>query len=129
MKKVFISYSHQDSQWKDRLVKHLKVIESKDYCDLWYDGKIQPGDDWYKEIYNALKEAQIIIMMISTAFLASHFIKTEEVPRILEKLQKGGIRVIPVIVSHCAWKTVPWLASIQVILFKGKPLSILKGDE
>ena len=29
MKRVFISYSHKDEEWKDRLVTHLGVLEKQ----------------------------------------------------------------------------------------------------
>ena len=33
----FISYSHQDESWKDRLVKYLKVLQIGDILEIWDD--------------------------------------------------------------------------------------------
>jgi hypothetical protein len=44
--KIFISYSHKDEGWKDKLRSHLGVIE-KDRFNLWDDRRIQTGEDWY----------------------------------------------------------------------------------
>ncbi len=123
MNKIFISYSHKDEEWKDRLVKHLKVLEMEGYCSLWDDREIKVGDDWLPDIKKALNEAQVIIMMISADFLISGFIRGTEVPRALERRQKEGVRVIPVVVKPCVWNRVDWLASIQLFPKDGKALS------
>ena len=42
---VFISYSHKDEEWKDRLVTHLGVLEQAGILDVWEDRRIEAGDD------------------------------------------------------------------------------------
>jgi len=126
MSKIFISYSHKDEKWKDKLVEHLQVLELEGYCSLWDDRKIEMGVDWFPEIEKALQEAGIAVLLISAHFLTSKFIREQEVPRILERRRKEGLRVIPIIVEPCPWKKVEWLASIQLLPKDGKPLSIRK---
>jgi tetratricopeptide (TPR) repeat protein len=128
MSKIFISYSHKDEEWKDKVVSYLKNLEMKDYCNFWDDRKIEVGDDWFIEIETALNEAHIAIMMITTDFLASNFIRNEEIPRILYRRRKEGLRVIPLIVKPCNWRSVQWLESIQVTPKDGKPLSVGNND-
>ncbi|MCP4108009.1 MAG: toll/interleukin-1 receptor domain-containing protein [Desulfobacteraceae bacterium] len=121
--KLFISYSHQDEKWKDRLMKQLKVLEMEGYYGLWEDRQIEVGDDWLPEIENALNEACMAVMMISADFLISNFIRTKEIPRILERRKEEGLRVFPIIVKPCPWTKVQWLSSIQVRPKDGKPLA------
>jgi hypothetical protein len=113
MKKIFISYSHKDERWKDLLVRHLKVLALEGLCDIWDDREIKVGDDWKPAIENALNQAHIAILMVSADFLGSNFIRTEEVPRLIERRRNQGIWVIPLFVSPCPWKKVLWLAAIQ----------------
>jgi hypothetical protein len=75
MKRIFISYSHQDKDWKDRLVKHLGVLEQEGFCRLWHDRKIELGNDWDPEIEKELNQADAAIMLISPDFFDSDFIK------------------------------------------------------
>jgi hypothetical protein len=75
MSKIFISYSHKDKAWKDKLVDHLKVFEIEGYLSLWDDQKIETGNDWFPEIEKALQEANIVVMLISVHFLTSNFIR------------------------------------------------------
>ena len=40
---VFISYSHKDETWKDRLVTHLGVLQREGLLDTWDDRQIGAG--------------------------------------------------------------------------------------
>lgn len=42
---VFISYSHKDEEWKDRLQTHLDVLGVEGLLDVWEDRQISAGDD------------------------------------------------------------------------------------
>ncbi len=88
MNKIFISYSHKDGEWKDRLLVQLRVLEKQGFLETWDDSRIKTGDDWFPEIEKALEEANIAILMISADFLASDFILGEEIPRLLENRRK-----------------------------------------
>ncbi len=59
--------------------------------------------------------------------LTSNFILKTEVPTLMEKRDKEGVRIIPLIVKPCAWKIVPWLARLQCRPKDGRALSA--GDE
>lgn len=120
---VFISYSHKDEEWKNRLETHLRVLEIQELLSVWEDRQIEAGDDWYPEIENAINNATIAILMISANFLTSKFIVGEEVPKLLERREKEGIRVIPVIVKPCTWARVSWLSKIQARPKDGRALS------
>jgi hypothetical protein len=100
MNEIYISYSHKDEEWKNRLVKHLRVLEKKSDITVWDDKKnIKPGEQWNRDIQipfeKALKEAQIIIILISEAFLTSEFFSREvEVPLALHRRENEGVHVI-----------------------------------
>jgi nucleoside 2-deoxyribosyltransferase len=77
---VFISYSHSDAEYLDRLLVHLKPLEKEDLIDLWVDTRLRAGDRWRKEIDNALQRAMVAILLVSADFLASDFITDNELP-------------------------------------------------
>ena len=89
----------------------------------WDDRRIQAGDDWFKEIQDAMERASIVVLLVSTDFLASEFIRHEEVPPLLERRRKSGLRVIPVFVGPSNWQEIPWLSAIQGRPKDGRPLS------
>lgn len=126
--KVFISYSHRDEIWKDRLLRHLNVAGREGAFDLWDDRRLQAGDDWYAEIVKAIEGCDVAILLISADFLNSDFIVREEVPRLLEKHAKERARVFPVILKSCLWKKIPWLSRLNARPTDGDPLSRRRGN-
>ena len=120
---VFISYSHKDEAWKDRLVSHLGVLQYEGLLDLWDDRRIGAGEDWEKEIEEAMAKANVAILLVSRHFFTSNFILEEEVPHLMERREKEGIRIFPIIAEPCAWKQVEWLSRMNLRPKDGKPLS------
>jgi hypothetical protein len=90
---------------------------------VWSDREIDPGEDWLPAIRTAISRSRVAILVISADFLNSPFIRSEEVPRFLERRQADGLIVIPVIARPCAWTAVDWLASIQCYPEGGRALS------
>lgn len=55
----------------------LKPSKAYDF-ELWRDTNILPGEDWHKEIKNALSKCGLGLLLISPEFLGSKFIAEEE---------------------------------------------------
>ncbi len=68
---VFISYSHQDERWKDRLVRHLRVLDAEWSLEIWNDRQIAAGSDWQPAIQQAMERAAAAVFLISADFLTS----------------------------------------------------------
>ena len=110
--RVFISYSHADRRWKERLATHLRDLPGQ--IEVWEDGRIDAGSEWNPEIEKAIDQAGIAVLLVSDNFLASPFILEHEVPRLRERQKNQNVRVMPLIVAPCKWEEVPWLAELQV---------------
>ena len=68
----------------------------------------------YSELLRAsLNLADVAIMLISDDFLTSDFICNKEIPTLLERREREGVRVVPLIVESCPWQAVGWLSAIQ----------------
>jgi len=120
--KVFISYSHKDEAWKERLVTQLNVLGEQGLLDIWDDTRIDGGDDWFPKIQEAMESAAVAILLVSADSLTSKFILRKEVPPLLERRAKEGLLLLPLIVRPCPWQEVSWLARLQARPRKGKPL-------
>ena len=118
--KLFISYSHSDEAWKDKLVRHLGFLPNRPMA--WHDRNISGGDDWEQLIHDAMDQADLAVLMVTADFLSSDFIRTVEVPRLLERYRAGELRLYPVIISRCAWKRMEWLMPLQCRPKDGVPL-------
>src|SRR5215212_5361993 len=112
---VFISYSHKDEkQWKDRLTKQLGVLRAQGLINIWDDRQIAAGADWHNNIQDAMKVASIAVILISANSLTSDYILNEEVPPLIERSAKGGVRIFPLVVEPCAWQAVKWLRAMNL---------------
>ena len=67
--------------------------------------------------------AKIAVLLISADFLTSEFIRTEEVPRLMDKHVSAGMTIYPLLVRDCAWQAVPWLAAMQLRPRNAKPVA------
>lgn len=124
---VFISFSHKDERWKDRLGEHLGVLAMEGLLDVWDDRRITAGQDWLPEVEKAMAAARVAVLLISASFLTSKFIPGEEVPRLLQRRIEEGLMVLPVIVRDCPWRRVAWLESIQSRPRDGRALASFRG--
>ena len=120
---IFISYSHKDVEWKNRLETHLRGLQLQDRLDFWSDEKIGIGDAWLEKIQAAMNAASVAVLLVSPDFLASEFIVREEVKRLLERREKEKLPLLPILVRSCFWKRVPWLVQTQMRPRNGIPLS------
>jgi hypothetical protein len=119
---VFIGYSHRDKDYLDRLQEHLKPEVHAGTISLFDDTKIKPGDNWKKEIKQALESTQVAILLVSVSFLASDFVVEEELPKLLAAAEERGTRILPVILTPCSFHRTK-LSRFQAINDPTKPLS------
>ncbi|MGE3507930.1 MAG: TIR domain-containing protein [Vicinamibacterales bacterium] len=122
---VFVSYSHADEPWKDRLLRHLGGLRDAGRISIWDDRRIDPGGAWYEAITQAMDGARVAICLISERFLASDFCAREEIPHLLRRREEGGLVLIPVLLRPCAWRAVWWVRPIQMLPRDGRSL---EGD-
>ena len=82
---IFLSYSHADADWRDRLVRHLRIPFKQELLEFWDDRKIGAGDDWRREIQQALARADAAILLVSASSMGSDFILDIEVPQLISR--------------------------------------------
>ena len=98
---VFISYSHADRAWMERLKRMMAPLlrGSGQELRLWDDSRIEAGMKWREEIETALAEAKVALLLVSDAFLASEFVMGQEVPQLLAAAKAEGVPVLWVSLS------------------------------
>lgn len=119
--KVFISYSHNDIAWLERLQVHLKPLERDGFIERWDDTCIKPGEKWLAEIEKALDRAQVAVLLVSADFLASDFIANNELPPLLESAEREGTVILSIILSPCLIEQSP-LVQFEAVNFPNQPL-------
>ena len=97
---IFISYSHQDAEWLDKVKTHLKGLSHfYDSVDVWDDRRLRPSDKWKEDISEALTKSNVALLLVSASFMASDFIQNNELQPILKNAENNGVKVIPIFVS------------------------------
>lgn len=126
---IFISYSHADKKWLDKLERHLKVLKRFiGSIEYWDDKKLKGGDKWKEVIEKAINKANVAILLVSTDYLSSDFIATDELPPLLRKAEEEGCRILPLIVAPCAF-TLSELSDFQAINDPEKTLADMEDNE
>ncbi len=94
----------------------------------WHDRKLEPGDAWKDEIDRHLTSADIVLLLVSSDFIASDYCWGEEMTKALARHARDEARVIPVILRHCRWRSTP-LASLQAVPKDAKPIKSWPGED
>jgi hypothetical protein len=102
---VFISYSHEDADAFEQLIKMLAPVRRK--LNVWHDRMIEPGARWREEIKNALATAKAAILLVSPDFLNSDFILRDELPPLLHAAETDGCRILWIKLKDCLVSATP----------------------
>ena len=123
--RVFISYSHVDRRFLDRLHVFLRPLERKGLVDWWDDTRLKAGSNWREEIRQAVASAKVAVLLISADFFASEFIQTNELPPLLEAARQDDAVLLSVILQPVNLGDSP-LAEFQAINDPQRPLGKLR---
>ena len=106
--KLFISYAREDKEYKDQLVVHLKGLTRRGVIESWHDGQLVAGQEWNDEIVRNLREARVVLLLISPYFIDSDYISEVELAQAGERYERGEVSVIPVLVRNVhGWESEP----------------------
>jgi len=96
-KKIFLSYAHRDEQYKKELDTHFAALKRSGLVETWQDREIMAGEDWDKVIKEAIRQSDIVLLMLSPDFMASDYIWSTELPA----AEEHGTEIIPLFIRPC----------------------------
>lgn len=96
--RIFVSYSHHDTQYKDELLKRLKIISRQAEIDAWDDGQLLAGDTIDSAIRVQLDSADIVCMLISPDFIASDYCYSQEMKQAMANAEQRHTRIVAIII-------------------------------
>jgi hypothetical protein len=118
---VFISASHKDTEWGERL---KAALETDGRTEWWDDSRVTTGGNWGHEIQEALTRASAAVVLLSPDYLASKNAMPELATLAKRGADWGGGLLFPIVVHDCAWEDIEQLRDVQVWA-KGRPLDSL----
>lgn len=103
---VFYSYSHKDAPMQIKLHAELQRLGRSRKFEIrqWYDGCIRPGAEFEPEIAEQLKRSDIVLLLLTPAFIDSEYCYENELELALQQHREGNVRVIPVLLKEVAWR-------------------------
>lgn len=105
--RVFVSYAPADSALREGVEKHLRLMQRQGIISTWSSHEVAAGQPWQESVDEKLREAHVVLLLISVDFLASDYL-TSEMNRALARHQKGVARVIPVFLRDCDYEGAPF---------------------
>src|SRR2546423_489183 len=124
--KVFISYSHADRRFLDRLRVFLKPLERDGRVEWWDDTRLKAGSKWREEIKTAVDNARVAVLLISADFFASDFIHKNELPPLLEAAARDEAVLLSVVLQPVDFSKTK-LSEIQAVNDPSRPLGKLRS--
>jgi predicted acylesterase/phospholipase RssA len=125
---VFLSYSHKDRNWFNKIQLMLAPIETFHGIKVWDDMEIMPGDFWETAIKTALSQTRVAICLVSNNFINSNYITTKELAYFIEEAAKQNVRIFPIAVSRIKDGVYP-LQDIQYVNDPAAPLDELTDEK
>ncbi len=126
--KIFISYSRKDEEYKQGLLKHLKILQDANFCTLWDDSMNNLGSQWDENTKIILMESNIVLCLVSPDSLNSEYIKKHEIQPTLERSKNDEVVIIPIIVHPCEWKESE-MKNFQAAPKNGKAISLWENKD
>lgn len=125
---IFISYSHRDAVWLERLQTYLKPFVRGMEIEPWDDREIDLGDQWRAKIDEALASAKVAVLLVSQDFLASDFIHQHELPYIFEAAESRKLALCWIPIRPSSYMNTP-LERYQTFGDPRTPLAALPETE
>jgi hypothetical protein len=126
--KIFYCYDHQDGKLREILEKHLVPLRRRRDITTWVDMDIQAGLDWREVSVTHLAEAELILLLLSSDFMASWYSKAEDILRALERHKAGRARVIPILLRPVLWEITP-LGILSPLPVNRKPVTLWENQD
>ena len=105
---VFFSYAHKDEALVEQLRRQLALLKRQGVIRDWHDREMTAGTAWKGEIHAKLASAGVILLCVSSDFIASDYCFDVEMGCALARHDAKAARVIPVLLRDCDWQEAPF---------------------
>src|SRR5437899_2137772 len=109
---IYARDSDKDKKLCDKLFRSLKgslaYLENDGLVSFWDASMVSAGAVFSQVFENHLQSARIILLLISSDFMASDFPFSPKMKKLLEKHHAGETCIIPILLRSTLWKKTPF---------------------
>jgi len=105
--RVYYCYAKEDEDLRNQLTAHLSPLRRARKLTIWFDVEILPGSDWKLEVEKHLKEADLILLLVSPAFMLSDYCYNLQLTQALNHYEAGKVEIIPILLRPVLWEETP----------------------
>lgn len=120
--KAFISYSHKDENYLERLKVHLAQMKREGLIDEWTDKEIHAGSSLGNVINDALVSSELFLALLSPDYIASNYCFEKEFAEAQKMQHEGKLTIVPIIVEPCDWQKTAF-GQLKALPKDGKAIS------
>jgi CheY-like chemotaxis protein len=91
------------------------------HCGMRHDRLIEPGQNWSSEIADALSQADVVLLLVSSDFINSDYCYSKEMAVALERHRAKLAEVVPILVRPVDWTDAPF-SHLQALPPDAKPV-------
>lgn len=95
---VFISYSHIDREFVDKLGAHLVKANASVWIDRW---ELNVGDSIINKVQEAIEGSDALLVVLSEASIHSEWCNKELTSGLLRELEEKRVVVLPLLLEDC----------------------------
>lgn len=120
--KLFVVYSRKDLHIFEIFRQHLEILKMDHVIRWWCERDIPFGADLEDDVRREIHDVDLIVLLVSTAFLASPYIRSHELAQAIARQKKKEVEIVSVILENdCAWDQkrvthLPKVGKIQIDL-------------
>ena len=126
---IYMVFASEDQGLREQLEVHLAELLRRNGVARWSFHSVDvDAAQWAPRIAAEVETAQIILLLVSPAFLASDYVYGPEMQRVLERNETEDARVIPIILRPCDWGGAPF-AKLQALPSDAAPITAWRSRD
>jgi TIR domain len=111
---IFISYSHKDREWLEFVASHFGPAVKHGVLTIWYDEKLNGGDEFSEEINLRLNGCSLCVLLVSRYSLASDYIMDIEMKQMRDRRDRKEAHIFPILITQTTPQYVDWLKKLNL---------------
>ena len=120
--RIFCAYAPDDADLEACLETHLALLQREGYITIWHAQAVMAGAEKNRVISEHLESAELILLLISSAFIQADQCYDVLMRHALERQHAGTAHVVPILLRPVLWEIAPF-ARLQVLPRNELPVS------